>query len=97
MVERNNLGSELVETSQITSEALLELDHETVIAQWEKKQEVEQTIGIPWLSRIPGLKYLFSTTTTSVENTKAYLTVTARLLNTAAPDGKAAGELIQIK
>ena len=96
VVERNNLGSELVETSQITSEALLELDHETVIAQWEKKQEVEQTIGIPWLSRIPGLKYLFSTTT-SVENTKAYLTVTARLLNTAAPDGKAAGELIQIK
>ena len=44
---------------------------------------MEQTIGVPFLSEIPILKYLFSTTTTSREKTHVYMTVTAEMLNTA--------------
>lgn len=94
-VERNNLGTELIETSNITGNALVELGHETVLARWDKEQEVEQTIGIPWLSNIPILKYLFGTTTTSVEKTHVCLTLTASILNTAIlPDGFEPGKIV---
>ena len=96
MVERNNLGSELVETGRITSSALIDLNQEFLLAQWDKKQRVEEIIGIPWLCRIPYLGYLFGTTTTSEETIHVALTVTAHILNTSAPDGKKAGELISL-
>lgn len=97
VVERNNLGAELIETSQITGNSLIQLKKEVVLARWDLEQEVEQTIGVPFLCEIPVLKYAFSTTTTSREKTRVYLTVTARLLNTAKPDGMNIGELKQIK
>ncbi len=54
---------------------------------------------MPFLMEIPILKYLFSTTTTSLEKTRFYLAVTAEMLDTArpAPADGAAGELIQLK
>ena len=99
IVERNNVGSELVETSQVTGNTLIELGRETILAEWNLEQEVEQTIGMPFLMEIPILKYLFSTTTTSLEKTRFYLAVTAEMLDTArpAPADGAAGELIQLK
>jgi len=97
VVERNNLGSELVETSRLASRALIPMDREFLLAKWEKKQEVEETIGIPWLCRIPYLGLLFGTTTTSEEVIHVSLTVTARILNTAPVADKAAGEVIEVK
>ncbi len=101
VVERNNVGAELIETTQVEGNTLLSLRQEAVLADWNLEQEVEQTIGVPWLMEIPILKYLFSTTTTSKENTRFYLTVTIDMLNTADPlpiprDGEV-GELIQLK
>lgn len=99
VVDRNNLGAELVETSQIQSSVLMDLDKEFILAQWDSDTAVEQTIGVPFLSEIPILKYLFSTTTTQNEKTKVYLTVKAKLLDTAhsskLPDF-ASGELKKI-
>ena len=83
-VERNPYGSELAETTRITGNATIRLNRENILAVWNKDQEVEQTIGVPFLSSIPILKYLFGTTTTSVEHTKLYLTVKAEILNTAS-------------
>ena len=99
VVERNNVGAELVETSQIVGNTLIQLNHETILAEWNRDQEVEQTIGMPFLMEIPILKYLFSTTTTSLEKSRFYLAVTAEMLDTAkpAPADGAAGELIQLK
>ncbi len=97
VVERNNLGTELVETSQIQSNMLMDLNKEIVLGQWDKDQRIEQVIGVPWLMNIPILKYVFSTTTTSVERTRVYVTVTAHLLNTAKPDGIEVGELFKVK
>ena len=96
VLERDSSGNELVETSVINSNVLMPLKEERILAVWDREQEVEQTIGIPLLSDIPILKYLFSTTTTSVEKSKVYLTVSATLLDTTKPDGMKAGEVFQI-
>ena len=42
---------------------------------WHKESEVEQTIGVPFLSEIPILKHLFSTTTVNREKTWYFVTV----------------------
>ena len=85
VVERNNFGAELIETSTVEGNTLIALNQEIVLGKWEKEQSVEQTIGIPFLIRIPVLKYLFGTTTVSKEKTHVYLTVTASMLNTTQP------------
>ena len=97
VVERNNVGAELVETGSIAGNSLIPLGREVVLGRWELTQEVEQTIGVPWLCDIPFLKYLFSTTTTSREHTEVYLSVTATLLDTARPNGINVGELKRLK
>jgi len=86
VVERAGDGSELVETSEIAGDVLIPLNEEIVLGQWDKEQEVEQVIGIPWLCRIPILKYVFGTVTTGIESTRVYLTVTAEMLDSASPD-----------
>ncbi|MGE4563763.1 MAG: hypothetical protein AB7F32_02745 [Victivallaceae bacterium] len=84
-VERNNYGTELIETTQITGENTIQLNKEKILASWTKESEVEQLIGAPFFSDIPILGYLFSTTTTQKEKTHVYLTVTAEMLNNSAP------------
>jgi len=96
VMERNNLGNELIETGVTEGNALLDLNREMILAQWDKEQEVKQTIGIPWLSDIPYLGYLFGTTTTSRETIHVCLTVRAEILNTAAPDGLHPGQLTKV-
>ena len=86
VVERAGDGSELIETSEISGDVLIPLNEEIVLGQWDKEQEVEQVIGVPWLCRIPILKYVFGTVTTGIESTRVYLTVTAEMLDSASPD-----------
>ncbi len=97
VVERNNVGTELIETSEIDGNTLIELNKDTILAKWDKFQDVEQTIGVPFLSKIPVLKYFFGTTTRSREKTSVYMTVKATLLNTSVPNGLEAGKLFQVK
>ena len=97
VVERNNFGHELIETGVINGNSAICLDQEIILARWEKEQDVEQVIGIPWLSDIPVLKYLFSTTTTSREKIHVYMTVKAEMLNTTLPSGVHPGMVKQIK
>ena len=96
-VERNNTGAELIETGTIQGNSLIELNRETILGSWDLEQEVEQVIGVPFLCDIPILKYLFSTTTTSREKTRVYLSVTARLLDSARPADIEVGKLLRIK
>lgn len=97
VVERNNSGNQLVETSSINSNALIDLNKEIIIGKWDLDQEVEQTIGVPFLSKIPILKYLFSTTTKQREICHVILSVKAELLDTAIPVRETAGKLIKVK
>ncbi|MBS1368601.1 MAG: hypothetical protein HPZ91_01480 [Lentisphaeria bacterium] len=78
VVERNNYGAELAEVSSVTGECNLLSGEEKLLTVWSKESEVEQTIGVPFLSDIPVLKYLFSTTTVNRE--KTYFFVTAKTI-----------------
>lgn len=75
VVERGNTGSELSNTALFSGSTTLAFGKEKLLAVYEKENDVEQTIGLPVLCRIPILKYLFSTVTSIKERT--YIAVTA--------------------
>jgi len=74
-VERGNTGQELSTAANATGGVTMAFGIEKILTVYEKDSDVEQTIGLPVLSKIPVLKYLFSTTTTIKEHT--YIVVTA--------------------
>lgn len=97
-VERNNYGAELIDISAVNGSVCMELEKEKLLASWDRSMKVTQTIGVPFLSRIPLLKYLFSTETTTEEKSHVYLTVRGRILNTAKSDAPCiAGKLTKLK
>ena len=53
-----------------------------------REQDVEQTVGIPFLVKIPVLKYLFGTTTTIKERTYIIVTAEANLVHPNAKPPK---------
>ena len=75
VVERGNTGTELSNSALISGGVTLGFGKEKLLAVYEKENDVEQTIGLPILCRIPILRYCFSTVTTIQERT--YLVVTA--------------------
>lgn len=83
VVERNNLGDELANSTYTTGSLTLGFQTEKLISSHIKEVEVEENIGVPFLSKLPGLKYLFGTTTTRKE--KVYIVVTAEA-SLAHPD-----------
>ena len=54
---------------------------------YEKENDVEQTIGLPILCRIPVIKYLFSTVTSIKERTYVIVTAEAVLLHPEEKQG----------
>ncbi len=75
IVERGNTGSELSNSAIFSGAATIGFNQEKVLSVYEKENDVEQTVGIPILCRIPILKYLFSTVTSIRERT--YIIVSA--------------------
>ena len=94
-VERNNLGTELLSSSSFSGNAVISLNKEVMLGSWESTREVSEVIGVPFLSDIPLLKYLFSTTTKSYEKAILFLTVKAKLADTAA--GRSAITAVHVK
>ena len=95
-MERNTYGAELVEKSNVNGNLSIELNKEVLITSWSRTQDVEQTIGIPFLSGIPVLKYLFGTTTTSREKSYLYITAFAEIPDMGIGSMKA-GQLTRLK
>ncbi len=81
VVERGNTGAELSSNVLCAGAATLGLGHEKVLTVYEKENDVEQTIGLPILCRIPVIKYLFSTVTSIKERTYVIVTAEAVLLH----------------
>ena len=75
VVERGNTGAELSNSALFSGSTTLAFGKEKILAVYEKENDVEQTIGLPILCRIPVLKYLFSTNTKIKERT--YIVVSA--------------------
>lgn len=95
VVERNNRGTELTDSSTFESYITMDMGVENLLAVCTMDQDVEQTIGIPFLSDIPYLKYLFSTTTTVKEESKLFITVQARLVHPEDSFAAWAGKLVK--
>lgn len=97
VVERSNQGLELIESGEVSGNVLIPLNQETVLGKWKKSTVVEQMIGIPFLIRIPVLRYLFGTVTRQKESIDVCVTVNASLLNTARPAKICPGFLNRLK
>ncbi|MBO5802147.1 MAG: hypothetical protein J6R64_00235, partial [Lentisphaeria bacterium] len=91
VVERNNMGAEITETTEASASTSLNYNQEKLLMNWERVSEVEQTIGIPVLCELPILKYIFGTTTSNQE--KTYYFVTARAVPVAPDDSIPQGVL----
>ena len=76
VVERNNMGAEISEGTSFAGSISLPFGQEKLLACWERKTDVEQTIGIPFLCELPVLKYIFGTTTSNAD--VVHYLVTAR-------------------
>jgi hypothetical protein len=94
VVERNNFGQELSDTSLVESDLTLEMKTEKLLATWNREQEVEQNIGIPFLCEIPVLKYIFGSTTKVKEKVYFYVTAEANLVHPESALSKFAGRII---
>ena len=86
VTERSNRGDELGNSSRVSGELTLGFKTEKLLASYVREQDVEQTVGIPFLVKIPILKYLFGTTTTVKERTFIIVTAEANLVH---PEGEA--------
>lgn len=96
VVERNNHGDELFEESTTSSAGVIQTGGERLLSRWEKEENVEQTIGVPFLCELPVLKYIFGTTTTTKETYYYLLTVKAELLHPDAEIAALSGKLTPI-
>ena len=81
VVERNNVGDELTEYSNVTSDITLAFKTERMLASWSLESNTSETIGIPFLCDIPYIKYLFSTETTVKDRTFYFVSADARLVH----------------
>lgn len=96
VVERGNTGSELSNTALISGAATLGFGCEKVLAVYEKENDVEQTIGLPILGRLPLIKYLVSTVTTIRERTYLVVSAEAEMVHPDDNDAPTVSETRQI-
>ncbi|MBQ9501688.1 MAG: hypothetical protein IJU70_05985 [Lentisphaeria bacterium] len=88
VTEKSNRGDELGNSSTVSGELTLGFKTEKLLASYVREQDVEQTVGIPFLVRIPVLKYIFGTTTTVREKTYIIVTAEANLVHPNAKPPK---------
>ncbi len=81
VTEKSNRGDELGNSSTVSGELTLGFKTEKLLASYVREQDVEQTVGIPFLVKIPVLKYLFGTTTAIKERTYIIVTAEANLVH----------------
>lgn len=79
VVERDNHGNELYESTAETGAVTVRAGIERLISRYVGETETEQTIGVPFLCELPVLKYIFGTTTRSKEKVFRFVSVRAEL------------------
>ena len=96
VVERNNYGSELTESTDLSGYGTIKIKQESFLAGWTRTMDVEQTIGVPFLCELPVLKYIFGTTTRNKEQTHFFLTAEAEFVHPDADISRISGKLTNI-
>lgn len=97
VVERNSNGDELFNESAVAGAVSIQTGCERLLARWDKTQDVEQTIGVPFLAELPVLKYIFGTTTHSQERYFYFLAVEANLCHPDTDISRIAGKLTSVQ
>lgn len=81
VVERGNTGAELSNSVICNGATTLAFGGEKILTVYEKENDVEMTLGLPILCRIPYIKYIFSTVTSIKERTFIVITAEAELIH----------------
>lgn len=93
-VESSNLGVQLVNSTGMASALCFDVGREQLLGTWEQSYDVQQEIGVPFLSDIPVLKYLFGTEKTSRSHAKVFVTLRADWVTPDAGLAAWAGKLL---
>jgi hypothetical protein len=96
VVERDNTGREGVNTNTIQSFLTIAPGGEKLIASFDRRQDVNQNNGMPFLSDIPLLKYIFGSTTDSKARYKIFVTIETRPLPPRGDLSAWAGHVIDV-
>lgn len=96
VVERNNLGDELYESSDSEGHISVQTGRERMIGRWTKELDVEQTIGVPFLCEVPVLKYVFGSTIRNKEKHFYFVSVKAELLHPDTDIAAITGRLVAV-
>jgi hypothetical protein len=94
VLERDNNGTETINPSVIRSFATVNPGVEKLIAAFDRQHDVDQENGIPFLSEIPGFKYIFGSSTDSKANYKIFVTVETTSITPKASLSKWAGRVV---
>ncbi len=94
--ERDNHWNLLIKKSTTKSRVVVKTGQERMLSKWVKKEEVEQTIGVPFLCELPVLKYIFGTTTKNKEKCYYFLTVKAELIHPDSDINEITGKLVAV-
>ncbi len=96
VVERNNYGNELTESTSLEGFGTIRMKQESFLVGWTRHMNVEQTIGVPFLSELPILKYIFGTTTQNIEKTYFFLTAEPVFVHPDSDISRISGKLTEI-
>ena len=96
VVERDNHGNELYETTDSSGTVTIKSGGERLLSSWVQELEVEQTIGVPILCELPILKYIFGTTTTTRENLFYLVSVETALIHPDSDIAAITGRLVSV-
>jgi len=75
-------GDVIMNNQTLNSVQQMTSGSETVLTTFSREHDVTQFVGIPYLSELPVLKYLFGSETTSKAKTQVVITVKAESVNT---------------
>ncbi len=73
----------------------LALGSEKLIATYTKDHQVKENLGIPYLCDIPGLKYLFGSTSQATTHSRVFVTISASPISEGSNYSDWAGKIIE--
>jgi hypothetical protein len=94
VLERDNNGAETINPTVARSFATINPGVEKLIAAFDRQHDVNQNNGIPFLSEIPGFKYIFGSTSDSQAHYKIFITAETTPLPPKADLSQWAGRVI---
>jgi type II secretory pathway component GspD/PulD (secretin) len=97
VLERDNNGQEGANTNTIQSYLTIAPGDEKLVASFKRRQKVNQNNGMPFLSDIPIVKYIFGSTTDSYAYYRYFVTFETRPIKPRPDLSSWAGNIIDIK